>query len=103
MVAVKHEKEINGVQVVFDFPAKEAQLKEHLEETAKHAGCKVSELASVTLTMQENGDIDVDYTLVPRKFERIRRITGYLVGTVDRWNNAKRSELNDRVKHAQGE
>ena len=32
-------------------------------------------------------------------FERIRRITGYLVGTVDRFNNAKRSEEKDRVKH----
>lgn len=34
------------------------------------------------------------------KFERICRITGYLVGTVDRWNDAKKTELNDRVKHA---
>jgi anaerobic ribonucleoside-triphosphate reductase len=34
------------------------------------------------------------------KFERIRRITGYLVGTLDRFNNAKRSEESDRVKHA---
>lgn len=33
-------------------------------------------------------------------FERIRRITGYLVGTTDRWNDAKKAELNDRVKHA---
>ena len=33
-------------------------------------------------------------------FERIRRITGYLVGTVDRFNNAKRSEEHDRVKHS---
>ncbi|WP_312353403.1 anaerobic ribonucleoside-triphosphate reductase, partial [Aminipila sp.] len=32
-------------------------------------------------------------------FERIRRITGYLVGTVDRFNNAKRSEEKERVKH----
>ena len=32
-------------------------------------------------------------------FERIRRITGYLVGTVDRFNNAKRAEEHDRVKH----
>lgn len=32
-------------------------------------------------------------------FERIRRITGYLVGTVDRFNNGKRSEEHDRVKH----
>lgn len=34
------------------------------------------------------------------KFERIRRITGYLVGTVDRFNDAKRAEVRDRVKHA---
>ncbi len=33
------------------------------------------------------------------KFERIRRITGYLVGTTDRFNNAKRAEEQDRVKH----
>ena len=32
-------------------------------------------------------------------FQRIRRITGYLVGTVDRWNNGKAAELKDRVKH----
>ncbi|MPN48073.1 hypothetical protein SDC9_195677 [bioreactor metagenome] len=32
-------------------------------------------------------------------FERIRRITGYLVGTLDRFNNAKLSEVRDRVKH----
>lgn len=34
------------------------------------------------------------------KFERIRRITGYLVGTLDRFNNGKRAEEADRVKHA---
>lgn len=32
-------------------------------------------------------------------FERIRRITGYLVGTMDRWNNAKKAEERDRVVH----
>ncbi len=32
-------------------------------------------------------------------FERTRRITGYLVGTLDRFNNAKRAEERDRVKH----
>lgn len=32
-------------------------------------------------------------------FERVRRITGYLVGTLDRFNNAKRAEEGDRVKH----
>ncbi|MBE6853190.1 MAG: anaerobic ribonucleoside triphosphate reductase [Ruminococcus sp.] len=37
-----------------------------------------------------------------RGFDRIRRITGYLVGTVDRFNNAKQAEVNDRVKHDVG-
>lgn len=34
------------------------------------------------------------------KFERIRRITGYLVGTLDRFNDGKRAEEKDRVKHS---
>jgi hypothetical protein len=50
-------------------------------------------------------EINVDGEFVDLKyhynipFERIRRITGYLVGTTDRWNNAKKAELKDRVKH----
>lgn len=46
----------------------------------------------------------VDDRLVGKgvKFERIRRITGYLVGTLDRFNNAKRDEEHDRVKHSVG-
>lgn len=35
-------------------------------------------------------------------FERVRRITGYLVGTLDRFNNAKRAEESERVKHDMG-
>jgi hypothetical protein len=35
-------------------------------------------------------------------FERTRRITGYLVGSLDRFNNAKRQEERDRVKHDAG-
>ena len=32
-------------------------------------------------------------------FERIRRITGYLVGAMDKWNDSKKAEERDRVKH----
>lgn len=42
---------------------------------------------------------DITYNFATVKFERIRRITGYLVGTLDRFNNAKRCEERDRVKH----
>lgn len=44
-------------------------------------------------------DVGISYGLAPVPFDRIRRITGYLVGTMDRWNNAKSSEERDRVKH----
>ncbi|WP_196593016.1 anaerobic ribonucleoside-triphosphate reductase [Pectinatus sottacetonis] len=46
-----------------------------------------------------DGSVALDYKFSPAKFERIRRITGYLVGTTDRFNNAKRAEEHDRVKH----
>ncbi|MEE1153915.1 MAG: anaerobic ribonucleoside-triphosphate reductase [Acutalibacteraceae bacterium] len=44
--------------------------------------------------------VDIDYTFEPVKFDRIRRITGYLVGTTERFNNAKKAEEQDRVKHS---
>ena len=51
-----------------------------------------------------NIEIDGDYANLTYKFsrepfERIRRITGYLVGTIDNWNDAKQAEERDRVKH----
>lgn len=47
-----------------------------------------------------DGDyVDLHYDFDPVPFQRIRRITGYLVGTLDRFNNAKRAEVADRVKH----
>ena len=42
-------------------------------------------------------DLKYSYDIVP--FQRIRRITGYLVGTLDRFNDAKFAEVGDRVKH----
>ena len=47
-----------------------------------------------------DGDyVDLSYHFMQGKFDRIRRITGYLVGTLDRFNDAKRAEEHDRVKH----
>lgn len=43
--------------------------------------------------------VDLKYTFEPLPFNRIRRVTGYLVGTLDRWNDAKRAEESERVKH----
>lgn len=48
----------------------------------------------------DGDEVELRYDLPQRPFQRIRRITGYLVGTLDRFNNAKRAEEHDRVKHS---
>lgn len=66
---------------------------EHIK--AKHPGMEI-----VKLNLNLDGDyVDLSYELTPIKFQRIRRITGYLVGTLDRFNDAKSAEVRDRVKH----
>ena len=57
-------------------------------------------LASLTVELTNDKQIALDYSIKPRKFERIRRITGYLVGDLSKWNNGKLSEEHDRVKHS---
>lgn len=57
-----------------------------------------------TLDLTIDGeDVDMKYTFENVPFDRIRRITGYLVGTVDRFNDAKKAEVRDRVKHFNAE
>ena len=54
-----------------------------------------------SLDINIDGDYaDLNYQFEHVPFERIRRITGYLVGTMDQWNNAKSAEEADRVKHS---
>lgn len=52
-----------------------------------------------TLDPNDPDMIDLEYKWPGRPFQRLRRITGYLVGSLERWNNAKRAEEHDRVKH----
>lgn len=57
-------------------------------------------LIGLKIEVENDDEVTLTYILkndVP--FERIRRITGYLVGTLDKWNDAKRAEERDRVKH----
>lgn len=57
-----------------------------------------------SLDVKVDGDyVDLNYQFEHVDFERIRRITGYLVGTMDHWNNAKAAEEHDRVKHSLSE
>lgn len=57
---------------------------------------------SATVTLADDGELLIAYRYPPAHFDRIRRITGYLVGTLDRWNDAKKAEEKDRVKHGAG-
>ena len=54
-----------------------------------------------TLNIELDGEYaNLTYELDNIPFERVRRITGYLVGTMDKWNDAKRAEEADRVTHS---
>lgn len=62
----------------------------------KYHNREITEL--IIKTDDEYADLQFCFADVP--FDRIRRITGYLVGTTERFNNAKRSEERDRIKHS---
>lgn len=47
--------------------------------------------------------VDLEWHTAPVPFDRIRRITGYLVGTLERFNDGKRAEERDRVHHGYDE
>ncbi len=89
------EKVIDGVLVRNaggDMPDEE--IMEYISRGRKMHGCIKA------LTVKAVGDdVDLQYYTASVQFDRIRRITGYLVGTLDRFNNGKRAEERDRVKH----
>ena len=71
-----------------------AAYVEHVKE--QYPGKEIKELK-----IKLDGDfVDLEYSFEPVKFQRIRRITGYLVGDMTRWNDAKTAEERDRVKHS---
>ena len=87
----------------------EAEAEEALKEFAQYETMHVSCLVEVGMKLisakkgeaaaKEYFDAHAEY-FDEGKFERLRRITGYLVGTLDRWNDAKKAEEHDRVKHS---
>lgn len=53
------------------------------------------------IDIRVDGDfVELSYDIGRVPFQRIRRITGYLVGTMERWNDSKTAEEGDRVKHS---
>lgn len=86
---------IDGVEVENNGAFDDSEVKRCIALATKSLGSKPAE---ITLSPADKG-VEIHYVVYRRKFERIRRITGYLVGTIDRWNNAKQSEEKERVKH----
>lgn len=73
------------------------EIDSYIERAREKYGEKV---VAIDIEIESDEEVTISYVLsndVP--FERIRRITGYLVGTLGKWNNAKRAEERDRVKH----
>ena len=89
---------VDGVKVNF-IGIDDATREEAANYVAYVRGRVNEPVKSINVKACEDGLVDVSYTARGEKFERIRRITGYLVGTTDRWNDAKKSEEHDRVKH----
>lgn len=75
--------------------------QEEIDEYVNYVQAKNPDQEIAVLNLNVDGDyVNLSYKYkndVP--FERIRRITGYLVGTLDRFNDGKRAEEADRVKH----
>lgn len=74
----------------------EEEIKAYISHAREKARGRMLEALNIKL---DGEYVDLTWTYSPKKFERIRRITGYLVGTMERWNNAKTAEERDRVKH----
>ena len=80
---------------VIGMDEKEAEV--YVDQAIQKYGNRLKEV-TVQPDPDDNDYVAMNYKLA-QPFERIRRITGYLVGTLDRWGNAKRAEERDRVKH----
>ena len=74
----------------------EAEVQYYISEAEE----KYPEKNLRSIELEVDGDyVNAKYSFADVPFQRIRRITGYLVGTLDRFNNAKRAEEKSRVKH----
>lgn len=89
---------IDGVSVTFPTVMKKKEARAYVEHC--RMGLKRYEhLSDVEIKILDDGNVSLDYNVQQPQFQRIRRITGYLVGTLDRFNDAKAAEERDRVKH----
>ena len=83
-------------------------IKEALKEVDQYETLHVSRLVEIGTSLidafgnetQARDYYEAHKQYFGENFERLRRITGYLVGTLERWNDGKRAEESERVKHS---
>ncbi|MBR1591964.1 MAG: hypothetical protein IJ666_03010 [Ruminococcus sp.] len=74
--------------------------QQEIDAYTEYGRKKYSDKEITEMTVKTDGDfVDLKFDFADIPFDRIRRITGYLVGTLDRFNNGKRAEEHDRIKH----
>ena len=88
------------IKVTADFELTDEVRNEYIEMVKVRHGGDFSQVSEIKLHEIDKENIEATLVITQPGFDRIRRITGYLSGTTDRWNNAKQAEEKDRVKHA---
>ncbi len=87
---------VNNVKITATQELPQDELQNYIKYLEDKTGERIQ-----SIDINVDGEfVDLDYKIVQVPFERIRRITGYLVGTMEKWNNAKCAEEMQRVKHS---
>jgi anaerobic ribonucleoside-triphosphate reductase len=89
-----------GVKVQYDDSISEEEARELTRDEKRDWWENLNKIALGYLTITRDGNEIVLHGKEADPIQKIRRITGYLVGTTNKWNNGKLAELEDRVKHA---
>lgn len=93
---MEYTMNLHDVEVTANEEISEREALAYIERARKNNPGKV--VTSMKLNF-EGEDVSIETRFAPIGFEKIRRITGYLVGDMSHWNDAKTAEERDRVKH----
>ena len=93
-------KVIDGIQILVSGceGMQDKEIRAYINKVRPEKGVVLKKL-NITIMPSDPDSVILDWETDKKHFERIRRITGYLVGNMDRWNAAKRAEEHDRLKH----
>lgn len=94
---MQYNKVVDGINVTLNDEVSDDEIRSYITYVKKANHGRMLQSLSLDFDGEEVG---IGYHLEPENFVKIRRITGYLVGDMNRWNDGKTAEEHDRVKHA---